>query len=390
MPPTRFVNLVAARARFGDRVDRLAPYLDRTDTIADDVVATIEEIGHAQGWAMISRALRSGIAAVPNAPASVRALFAQIDDVPAFVDWQVLDVGSDFQARTGVLGGLALATKSIVHGYASPAGNKPLVFSGRLTGREAARRLNETSRFVQAVTQRGGMRRFSEGFAIAVKVRLMHASVRRLILQSGRWDARAWGAPINQHDMSVTTILFSLAVLEGVRQLGLETTNDESESFLQLWRYVGVVMGGAPELIPASEHEAKRLAELILATQAPPDDDARTLTRALIDSGLGVNDPAQNKLIRRRRRIGEAVARELLGEPLATQLGLRASRWDAMVPVLRASVRAAEAVRVRVPGMTERAIENGRRYWKRVVEIGLAGASADFGLARSLAVSAAE
>jgi hypothetical protein len=34
--------------------------------------------------------------------------------------------------RPGLLGGLVLGLRSLVYGYAAPAGNKPLVFSGRL------------------------------------------------------------------------------------------------------------------------------------------------------------------------------------------------------------------------------------------------------------------
>jgi hypothetical protein len=40
--------------------------------------------------------------------------------------------------RTGFLGGIVLGFRSLVAGYCSPAGNKPLAFSGRL--REAAPR----------------------------------------------------------------------------------------------------------------------------------------------------------------------------------------------------------------------------------------------------------
>ena len=45
-----------------------------------------------------------------------------------------------------------------------------------------------------------------------------------MILRSGRWDAERWGAPINQHDMAGTQLLFSLAVLEGLRTLGFRIT----------------------------------------------------------------------------------------------------------------------------------------------------------------------
>ena len=87
--------------------------------------------------------------------------------------------------------------RSLVLGYASPAGNKPLMLSGRLK-EQALKRLNETARFVQAVCRPGGMRPLADGWQITVKVRLIHAQVRRMILKSGKWDEGAWGAPVNQ------------------------------------------------------------------------------------------------------------------------------------------------------------------------------------------------
>src|SRR5436190_2004130 len=85
------------------------------------------------------------------------------------------------RSRRGLLGGLVLGARSLIYGYASPAGNKPLVLSGRL--REAAApRLHETSKFVSAIVRPGGLRPGGEGWRISVRVRLMHAQVRRMIL----------------------------------------------------------------------------------------------------------------------------------------------------------------------------------------------------------------
>jgi hypothetical protein len=55
-----------------------------------------------------------------------------------------------------------------------------------------------------------------------VKVRLMHAQVRRMLMKSERWKSAQWGLPITQHDMARTTLLFSLSVLEGLRAFGVK------------------------------------------------------------------------------------------------------------------------------------------------------------------------
>jgi hypothetical protein len=376
--PSRYVEVDAARARFGDRVDRIGAFLDRVDPLADAVVDDLETLGHGPGFAMIERALRRGIAAVPSAPASFRALFGALDDRPAWVDDGALDRGGALLMRAGILGGIVLGAKSLVHGYATPGGNKPLVFSGRLV-EGAARRLNETSRFVQAVCRPGGMRRHGDGFEITVKVRLIHAQVRRMCLRSGRWDRDRWGAPINQHDMAGTTLLFSLSVLEGLATLGLSFDRDEAEDYLHLWRYVGHVIGVDPAILPTSHADAWRLARVIDATTGPPDDDSRTLVRALFEHPRTI---AKTEAERRRAEVqvglGQAFGRLLVGQELADRLAIPTTPWRHLLPAIRTFAAASEAVRRRMPSATQAAIEAGTRYWDRVVAIGLAEATAEF------------
>lgn len=378
MFPSRYTHLDAARARFGDRVDRLAPFFFKVDPLADAVIEAFEALPPQRGWAIFEQALARGIASVPEAPDALRALFAEIDHVPVWVDWGTIDRGGELLFRSGIAGGIVLGAKSLVLGYVSPAGNKPLVLSGRLQ-QQAARRLNETSRFVQAVCRPGGLQRHGDGFAITIKVRLMHARVRRMILQGGRWDAASLGAPINQHDMAGTQLLFSVAVLEGLRSFGFKIASEESESYMHLWRYVSRLIGVDPEISVSSELEAQALANLIAATQGAPDEDSRALTRALLESP---HEGAKTKEARRRAtfttNLGQGFVRGLLGDEMADSLGVPRTPWRYAMEVARAATRATELARETVPGARKALIDAGHRYWDRVVEIGLAGATAEF------------
>jgi hypothetical protein len=388
MIPTRFINLDAARARFGDRVDRLAPYLLEADPLADAVVLAMEALPKERGWAMLGEALANGIDAVPDAPDAMRALFAEVDRVPPWVDWATLDAGGELLMRAGAFGGMVLGAKSLVMGFASPGGNKPLMLSGRLT-QQAARRLDETARFVQAVCRPGGMRRGGDGFHITVKVRLMHAQVRRMILRSGAWDEARWGAPINQHDMAGTTLLFSLSVLEGLRALGLVIPPAEAERYLQLWRYVARVMGCDHDLVPCSELEAWQLAELIAATMGPPDEDSRALTAAMLEAPLTrARTPKQMRSARMSTRLGQGLVWALCGDATAAALAVPRTPFRHSLKIFRSFNAAAEQVRMRVPSAHRAAVESGHRFWDRVVQIGLAGATAEFRMPERLARAA--
>lgn len=198
-----------AQRKYGATVEKHRRFLLQSDPLADAVVAAFSELPAGRGRRMLDTALDRGIDAVPDAPAALRHLFDQVDDVPFWVDWDRLDRGGATYLRSGIFGMVALSLYSLPLTYTLSMGNKPLVFTGQLV-RRAPRRLAETARFVVATCQPGGLRRFGDGFKVTVKVRLMHAQVRRLLWRSGRWNADQWGEPINQSYMAATNVALSL------------------------------------------------------------------------------------------------------------------------------------------------------------------------------------
>ncbi len=376
--PSRFVHVEEARARWGDRALRLGAMLSEGDPLADAAVLALRAVP--DGQRMVDRALVGGIASVPEAPEALRALFAQLDTVPFWVDLPRVHRGARAMLRSGHLGGIVLGAYSLLAGYCSPGGNKPLTFSGRLAS-DAARRLAETSRFVQAVSAPGGVARDGDGFAALVKVRLMHASVRVGLLRSPKWNSAAWGVPINQYDMSGTALLFSFIVLDGLDKLGFATTPDERADFLHLWRYAAYVLGVCDELRCATEDECRTLWEMLESTQAPPDDDARMLANALLDSGLATaRTPAERRRAETVRTAGHVFARHLLGDDLADALGIRRSPAGAALRWLqRLNARTGGAVG-RGARLSYDSSERGERYWQGIVALGLRGTPATFAL----------
>jgi hypothetical protein len=386
MFPARFANVTQARARFGDRVDRIGAFLDKVDPLGDEVVAAIERTPG--GWRLFEQASRLGLDPAAGAPACFRAFFDQVEHVPMWVDWESIDRGGEVLLRAGPLGGIVLGLKSLVLGYASPGGNKPLVFSGRLE-EQASRRINETARFVQATITPGGMRPHGEGWQITLKVRLIHAHVRRMILKSQRWDNAAWGAPVNQHDQAGTLLLFSVMVLQGLRQLGMRIAPEAAQAYVDLWRWSGWLLGVDPELLPATEAEGLGVGEVIAATLGEPDADSRRLTRALLEAPLRKARTVRERANAKRvMRFSAAMCRALLGDQMGDALAVPRSSWRYMVPFVRRLVSSVELVRERVPFADAPAVWAGSRYWDRVVEIGLAGATAEFGLPYGLARAA--
>ncbi len=376
------MNVEETRERYGDRADRLGAYLSEGDPLADAVARELASLAPSARARMIDTVLDRGIEALVDPPPSLVALFASLDRTPFWVDFDRADRGGSAFLASGWFGGIVLALESLILGYCSPAGNKPLAFSGRLT-ENAPRRLAETSRFVQAVSTPGGMRRFGDGFKITVKVRLMHAQVRRMLSASPEWQADQWGVPINQADMAGTALLFSLLVIDGLEKLGVALPDDAAEDLMHLWRYAGHVIGVAPDLLCASRAEGRLLWDVLGSTQDVPDGDARDLAAALIETTGAKASTLEEKA--RVVAFAYGVSRYLIGGPLADGLGFPKNGWKLVLPVVRPAIHAVHATAQRTALGRALAAKLGARHWSTVVETGLGGRPATFPMPETLA-----
>lgn len=361
LPLARVRDPEGARRLHGPRLDLLLDALVRADPVADALVAE-----RGQG--------------------ALAALEAALPPRPPWLTDDTLVRGGELVHRAGALAMIALASSSLVQGYASPGGNKTLVFTGRLE-QQAFRRMHETARFVLAICTPHAMRPpHGSALRTVLQVRLVHARVRAMVRGSGAWDGARWGEPASQHDMLGTLLMFSVVLIEGLESLGLRVPDDEAERYVQLFRWVGVLLGIEPALLPCSYPDARELARLFRATQHAPDDDARALVRALYASPVR---EARDRIERAaghvfrdlmiagsRAMIPREVARDLdLPRARAMELALRLSRpiahtWGELgrVPLAR--------------GATVRA---GRAAWHHFVDRGLHGEPWDFPLPTALA-----
>ncbi len=177
-----------------------------------------------------------------------------------------------------------------------------------------------------------------------------------------------------------TTLLFSQAFIEGVRAFGFIVTPDEADDFMHLWRYNGWVIGVEPELLPVNEARAGQLADLIATTQGEPDEDARSLVHAFVESPrvtAGQDQDAQRQA-ERHVALGYGFTRSLLGDAMADALQVPRTSARFVLPGIRAVLGRMERVGRRVPGYDARLIRAGHGYWRQAIELGLAGRAARF------------
>lgn len=357
--PARYVRRAAARHQFGALADRYADFMLVGDPLADALAATLD--GDPDARARFDRALRVG--ADSSDPDALRAFFAHAERRPSWLDDEQLELGARTYRRLGKATMWILSSWSLMNGYHSGAAVKPLVFTGHLRDR-APRRLAETGRFVVATMEPGSLGRYGRGFELTLRVRLMHAMVRRRIERSGRWDAARWGAPINQADMVGTVIEFSLLVLAGARALGYRFEPSESEALLHLWRYSGYLSGVDEELLAelASEARGVRFAELVALVQPGPDEDSRALAAALRQVPAQV---ARGSLERRLAplliKLHDGFTHAFNGRAMADALGIPNAPYRHALPPLRAVVGGLERVRRLLPDGDERFARWGHR-----------------------------
>jgi hypothetical protein len=378
--PTRFQVTPDLLKRYGGKVQLLASFFSKGDQLADDVVEAMAALPRGEGMRMLDAALDHGIRSVPDAPQALRAFFADVDEVPEWVDWKRMRLGATTFQRLGLAIPLVLSGLSLMRGYHSSAAIKPLEFTGQLD-KMARRRLAETGRFVIETGQYDALRRHSHGFKTTIRVRIVHAQVRRMLNTSGRWDYAAWGAPINQADLAATNLSFSAALLHGARILGFDFTREEGDALIHLWRYSGHLSGVDPALLVTTEEEGRELGELIHLTQPGPDQGSLALAHALrgVSSQMAEETPLAGPLILLMRKYADGVSRAFIGDEISDDLQLPNKEWKIAAPLTRlAIVSPLEMLRKRMPFGTWTTATFGNALMRALVAYELKGVDADF------------
>ena len=229
------------------------------DQLADAFVeAVYVEPRKAEAWRMLDHAIEHGVDTVPDAPESLVRLFDQLEPEPDWIDHELVELGAKAFRRYGPAV-FSLAGAATLPGYTESSLAKPLALTGAYTGESAIKRHMATARFWIDISEPGALRHGGRGRATAIRVRVMHAAVRRRVINHREWDLAAWGVPICQSDALVTLIAGSLVPGFVLRLMGYRTSIAEIEAMMHFWRYVGHLMGVRPRWYPADVKEAIQL-----------------------------------------------------------------------------------------------------------------------------------
>lgn len=208
-------------------------------------------------------------------------------------------------------------------------------------------RVRSTAAMIFPVMMRGGLTDTSGGgVAQVLKVRLIHATVRHLILRRAPcalpgvapverlepcghglhhtlyahgWDGDRDGLPCNQEELAYTLLTFHYVFLRGLRRLGLGLERHDEEAYLHAWNVVGHLIGVEQSLMAWTMEEAEAQFEAMQARGRSSSRvaDPRPALAAALMQAMESQIPA-----RLLKPFPTLLTRHLIGKRSSRDLGL--------------------------------------------------------------------
>jgi hypothetical protein len=358
---------------------RLGERLTVGDEPMDRLVEWMSSTGMEQTRPLFDRALAEGIANVPEAPEPLREFFVQIETLPDWVDRDKLRRGQRALRRGGADGMYIARDVSLLGGYQFSGFNKTLLRTGALE-KGSNKRFAETMQWAMDVISEGGLAPLGIGYRSTIRVRLIHAFVRRHVAAMPDWRGDDWGVPVNQTDMAATLVGALIAPPAGAIGMGILLPPAELDAIAHLTRYVGWLIGVQDEWLPHNFRDGVRVLYHTLTALAEPDESTKQLAVPMVDDPLVWHYRRMPGLRRRLARAKHlSVTSGFLGPRAMRALGLPAyvPPW---YPLLRIPVNMTRSVAaLTLPGGIERAAARGQREQEALLHTMIGDSEATIG-----------
>ncbi|KAA0083524.1 DUF2236 domain-containing protein [Mycolicibacterium sp. P9-64] len=357
---------------------RLGERLSVGDEPMDSLVDWMSSAGMAQTRPLFDRALADGIAHVPEAPEPLREFFVQVEAVPDWVDLEKLRRGARALRRGGADGMYVARDVALLGGYQFSGFNKTLLRTGALE-KGSNKRFAETMQWAMDVISEGGLDPLGVGYQSTIRVRLIHAFVRRHVAAMPDWRSDEWGVPVNQTDMAATLVGALIAPSAGGIGMGILPTPADLDGIAHLTRYVGWLIGVQDEWLPRSFRDGIRILYHTLTALAAPDESTKQLAVPMADDPMAWHYrflPALRRRIARAQHL--SVTSGFLGPRTMRALGLAyVPPW---YPLLRIPVNMTRSVAaLTLPGGMKRADTRGQREQEALLHTMIGDAEAAVG-----------
>ncbi len=275
----------------GDLIDRRnAAYSDRYsealldelmqvgDPEADAAIVALDDEAYDPDGTQLSRLGALADAGDPRA----EAFFERARHKPDWLEPALLRRGQHLALAYVSHYGLSL-THSLFSGALFARAALVTQSTGRL-GSNPARRIQETGAFIAAVLKPGGLEPGSLGFDTAVRVRLLHGSIRSWLNKSPGFSEAYTGVPIDQTMLAMTLGLFDYLNLRSIARLGVRLSEDDLRAHHHMWRYIGYVIGIDERLLTETLEDERALWSSLVAHQAFPELFGDVYLNGMVDT----------------------------------------------------------------------------------------------------------
>ncbi len=270
-----------------------------------------------------------------EAPRPLRDFFEEVEIPPAWFDLDgVLPGRYAFREHLDLF--IAAFVTVTLRNFTSLM-SKVFLVTGQVTTQQGVRRIRENLRYlVETIMLPNALEHQGESWEFSLRIRLMHAEIRRRIRTSGQWDEAIYGSPISAANMALASADFSASSIRDADRLGANLTTDARAGIMQIWRYASWLIG-TPEALLFDGDEAATVEFLGIAhlCEPPLNDDSVKTSNAVIyllpEVARLTDRSAKRSMVRHAYR----VSRALLGDELADQLRFPPQRTSGFLMWLR-------------------------------------------------------
>lgn len=303
--------------------------------------------------------------------------FIQATLLPKWLDTEKLKLGGHVFQDHLFSGIMILGCASLPITYVCQPDTKVLGFTRRLID-DAPRRLVETAQMVTDVMGEGGLtvqgnRLAGKGIQSILKIRLIHAAVRHLMLNKellladhkhennidpnnfllayvldsaqeqsiwygtkkpDDWDLKKDGVPINKEALAIILLTFSFTILRGLKKIGVKINKKQRDAYLHSWNVVGYTLGVDEKFLTAftSYEESKLIYTQIMSRRRGYSYDGQLLEQSLLEAFTenAIRLIPFGRLLH-VRRLARLITSLLISKESYAALGLKLSFYDYIV-----------------------------------------------------------
>ena len=282
------------KARLVDKetADNYLAHTHVGDPVMDAIVEELASLPQQQVHRFIQAGMEETREGLRNAPQLLRDFFLDAPQPdPDWLDHDAFRPGIRAFQRNSVEVLSAFVTGVLIDGFSTLI-SKSFVQTGRIFD-NGVWRLKQNNRHQMEIFFPGGLQRYGDGWKLSVRIRFVHAQVRRLLAQTAEWDHDAWGVPISAAHLGYSVSCFAARAVKHSESLGARYSTEERASFHDVWRYAGYLMGIPETILFTDESHALRLYRIGSICEPPPTPEAIVMTNALINSAplvAGIDD----------------------------------------------------------------------------------------------------